>query len=1136
MQAPFPTPVDAVFSQRAKLDESLFQYDQHCILQTQVNCFSKFVNSEIVQIYVLEHDAGESATGLKATSSVQPTRYLAFRAGACTDRTKWFGGNESRYPLSGFGIMADAVARKGKISQFGPEVQGAIEALRVQQFSTGDKCHSILAIPIYDRIGDVVGVIQFANKLDGNGIVLENPAGDPFADDIASAEIFAREVFFHLEVVRIFQLHRHHLRGLHRATESRQVFDIILGLAIELLGADRGDLAVWATDQQDLVIRATSGPGRFSVGQSAPRPSIIRSVWQNQATISVADVRKFHEYFEAHPTIASELTVIWEHEGEAIGVLNLESNQLRHFLEHDELLLRILLGQVSIEWQAFVRALEFDTVLRQLAEEELAPQESLETILRTACEIYSIHSCLLYLVNHEEQSLYPAHWVGCNPTDNFVWRLTDNSMATHVFRTGKSVFFEDAWQASRNGLEGAPHSQGLNAFKILGAIAGIPLVYRGKSLGVLVVWHSEKPKYINSEKVLAIKPFASLAAAHIAATKLVEQRDRASQGFQKLQASLQIESSVEKNLAVLLKAVADAGFDRVRLFDYYPTANELICRKTYGMEHDPKGLRIDVGANPYAEETVKIATQNPACCIFDPVTDARGPDPNAAMLGKPPDCPWVVVPLVIGGEFIGEIAADNAYSSREIRKEVLNNMTLLGALASQVIATERMMTHMGAQSLPMLYDQLKVEDRQQSGLIRRLLIYITCGEVNHLAFSRALFFKYDKNNEKFLFADAVGSMNPARYREMAEIATRKGLRVLLEEADRYNDVDLEQAAVKIEFHTAEATIAELVKTQGPAWKYCAAGNSQLWNGNICLAGERIQSSSYFIVTVRDDGELWGLFLVDRMWSMDRAISEADGPQLAKIAQQAARVFRQHALYQKVLAASDLTTLGFMTKTMTHNIREPLHVLRVETDNLKVCIKGNKMDEADDSLERVDGNLSRIVKTVSAVETLLKPQMNFSMTVVDELFDQLVVLCFAKAESLGITLETNIDRSVPNLKIISGLLGQAILNLIANSLNALEEKGIRGKITLKAQQSPDLSYVIINVTDNGPGVAASDLELIQAGKALGSLAGKGHGLGLGLQIVRNIVEVAHGGRFTLFNNSNEAGVTACMWIPSPNGIG
>ena len=103
------------------------------------------------------------------------------------------------------------------------------------------------------------------------------------------------------------------------------------------------------------------------------------------------------------------------------------------------------------------------------------------------------------------------------------------------------------------------------------------------------------------------------------------------------------------------------------------------------------------------------------------------------------------------------------------------------------------------------------------------------------------------------------------------------------------------------------------------------------------------------------------------------------------------------------------------------------------------------------------------------------------------------------------------------------LGQVILNLLVNSLDALEEGKLRDE-SVRGERSPRIQVelsrtqddVCLVVIDDGPGVDSEHLERVA--DLFYTTKEVGRGTGLGLALVHNVID-AHGGRVQL---SNEAG--------------
>jgi two-component system, NtrC family, sensor kinase len=104
---------------------------------------------------------------------------------------------------------------------------------------------------------------------------------------------------------------------------------------------------------------------------------------------------------------------------------------------------------------------------------------------------------------------------------------------------------------------------------------------------------------------------------------------------------------------------------------------------------------------------------------------------------------------------------------------------------------------------------------------------------------------------------------------------------------------------------------------------------------------------------------------------------------------------------------------------------------------------------------------------------------------------------------GIALVVEVDPELPVIPAVAGQLEQVLINLITNAVHAVENGG---RVIVRAQvESP--SAVLVEVADSGPGVSPEDRDRIF--EPFFTTKPDGKGTGLGLPIVRNIVEQHRG---------------------------
>ncbi len=111
----------------------------------------------------------------------------------------------------------------------------------------------------------------------------------------------------------------------------------------------------------------------------------------------------------------------------------------------------------------------------------------------------------------------------------------------------------------------------------------------------------------------------------------------------------------------------------------------------------------------------------------------------------------------------------------------------------------------------------------------------------------------------------------------------------------------------------------------------------------------------------------------------------------------------------------------------------------------------------------------------------------------------------EGEGVKLTFEAG---ELPMVHLNAELLGWALENLVKNALQAVE--GRTGRVDLATRLAPSGNDIVIEVTDNGRGIAPpAARKIFRAG-----FTTKKRGWGLGLTLVKRIVEEYHGGKVTL----------------------
>ncbi|MCZ6598738.1 MAG: HAMP domain-containing sensor histidine kinase [Planctomycetota bacterium] len=247
-----------------------------------------------------------------------------------------------------------------------------------------------------------------------------------------------------------------------------------------------------------------------------------------------------------------------------------------------------------------------------------------------------------------------------------------------------------------------------------------------------------------------------------------------------------------------------------------------------------------------------------------------------------------------------------------------------------------------------------------------------------------------------------------------------------------------------------------------------------------------------------------------------------------------------AMTQRRLAA-----MGELAAGIAHEINNPLGGLQNAVDRLQT---GDLSEAKREEYVRLLGNgLERIGRTVSQLLRFTPREMTQAPVDLSDVARDAIDLVRHRADRLGVALELGpLEDDGVGPTVVEGArneLGQAILNLLANSLDAIEEHGsedprgprirvgVGRRSTAPAPEEGDRSLgVVVEVRDNGPGVGAE--ELARVSDLFYTTKDVGKGSGLGLALVHNTVH-SHGGRVTV-SSVRGSGFTVELWFPTGGG--
>lgn len=238
---------------------------------------------------------------------------------------------------------------------------------------------------------------------------------------------------------------------------------------------------------------------------------------------------------------------------------------------------------------------------------------------------------------------------------------------------------------------------------------------------------------------------------------------------------------------------------------------------------------------------------------------------------------------------------------------------------------------------------------------------------------------------------------------------------------------------------------------------------------------------------------------------------------ASVAISNARMFETEKDHVNRLVEVDRMKSEFVA-TVSHELRTPLTSVLGAAATLK---RNKKLDESarEEFLNMIERQGNRLVRLVEDILFASKIEAGESPLQIERVDVAAVVAEAAtdlQARPGGERIAIDLPETPLNAYADIGAVQQVLLNLVEN---AFKYGGSAGKITVKGVDAGE--HIEISVSDEGPGIAPEDQDFIfeRFRQADSSIKRKSVGVGLGLYIVRNLVE-GQGGKLRLVSNVGE----------------
>ncbi len=211
--------------------------------------------------------------------------------------------------------------------------------------------------------------------------------------------------------------------------------------------------------------------------------------------------------------------------------------------------------------------------------------------------------------------------------------------------------------------------------------------------------------------------------------------------------------------------------------------------------------------------------------------------------------------------------------------------------------------------------------------------------------------------------------------------------------------------------------------------------------------------------------------------------------------------------KEVIQAEKLAAVGRLSAGIAHEIGNPVGIISgyldlLRQDNLSPETRDDFISRAHDETERIN----RIVRQL--LDFSRNKGDEEGVFAVNDVIARTMEICASQPLTSKIRLISEPAATFDNVYGNPDLLEQVLLNLVINSVDAIRGSGIadeEGMVELTSFNSD--GKVIINVSDNGPGISDADLDKLF--DPFFTTKEPGSGTGLGLFIAYSVVESMNG---------------------------
>ncbi|UOD35821.1 HAMP domain-containing histidine kinase [Deferribacteraceae bacterium V6Fe1] len=240
------------------------------------------------------------------------------------------------------------------------------------------------------------------------------------------------------------------------------------------------------------------------------------------------------------------------------------------------------------------------------------------------------------------------------------------------------------------------------------------------------------------------------------------------------------------------------------------------------------------------------------------------------------------------------------------------------------------------------------------------------------------------------------------------------------------------------------------------------------------------------------------------------------------------------MHKNLIHSDRLTTIGQLTASLSHEIKNPLNSIMITSDLLAMkceMAKSGKAVNIDDTLKHIDN----IINDTLRIKNIIDQTLNFSRLNTEQ---KQIVSVSSFLETINIYVKRILfDYEKVNFQLVKASekgdcllninktnIEQVFINILKNAMESIPEDR-HGNIVINVSCSADHEYVIFKIIDDGVGISEDQLDKIFNE----FYTTKKNGTGLGLPIAKDLIE-QHNGKLKIESKVG-VGTTVTIMLPT-----